>query len=384
LSRALRGETRLELLHLTGGRSSGTRFGGSRRVGIGRYSKTIVFCEDIDHAERMRQALILWNGDEVVKNHKYVMRITGDDNVGKAQLDNFILPESTYPVIATTSRLMNTGVDARTCKLIVLDQTIQSMTTFKQIIGRGTRILEDYGKTWFTIMDFKRATLLFADPKFDGDPVQIYEPKPEEPPEPPEPPLPPGPPGPPRDKFHVHGVAVHIVRETVQFVGGDGQIVTESVKDYTRNTVRKKFVLFDDFLNTWSKAEQKRAIIQELEEQGLPLDALEEIVGRDYDPFDLICHVAYDQPPLTRRERAQQVRKRNYFGRFGDKARAVMEALLEKYADQGIEAVESPDALKVIPFPKLGTPVEIITAFGGRKEFQSALRDLKTQLYQTA
>lgn len=350
---------------------------------IGRYSKTIVFCEDIEHAERMRQALILWNGDEVVKNHKYIMRITGDDNVGKAQLDNFILPESTYPVIATTSKLMNTGVDARTCKLIVLDQTIQSMTTFKQIIGRGTRILEEYNKSWFTIMDFKRATQLFADPQFDGDPVQIYEPKPDSPPEPPE--LPPGPddpqPGPPRDKFHVSNVPVKVIRETVQYVGGDGTIVTESVKDYTRKTVRKKFALFDDFLNTWSKAEQKRAIIRELEEQGLQLEALEDIVGRDYDPFDLICHIAYDEPALTRKERASRVRKKNYFTRYGNKARVVMEALLDKYADQGIEAVESPDALKIIPFPTIGTPVEIIQAFGGRNQFQSAMRDLKNQLY---
>jgi type I restriction enzyme, R subunit len=325
---------------------------------IGRLSKTIVFCEDIDHAERMRQALILWNGDEVVKNHKYVMRITGDDNIGKAQLDNFILPESQYPVIATTSKLLNTGVDARTCKLIVLDQNIQSMTTFKQIIGRGTRILEEFGKTWFTIMDFKRATLLFADPNFDGDPVQIYEPDPVDPPEPPEPPDGPGPdlppPGPPRDKFHVAGVAVNVLRETVQFVGGDGRIVTESVKDYTRKTVRKRFALFDDFLNTWSKAEQKQAIIHELEDQGLPLNALEEIVGHDYDPFDLICHVAYDEPPLTRKERAGRVRKKNYFNRFGPQARAVMEALLDKYSDHGIEAVESHDALKVVPFPDIG------------------------------
>ncbi|MDB6027408.1 MAG: restriction endonuclease [Verrucomicrobiales bacterium] len=351
---------------------------------IGRFSKTIVFCEDINHAERMRQALILWNGDEVVKNHKYIMRMTGDENIGKAELDNFILPESKYPVIVTTSKLLTTGVDARTCKLIVLDQNIQSMTTFKQIIGRGTRILEEYGKTWFTIMDFKRATLLFADPDFDGPPEQVYEPTPDDPPEPPEPPEPPTPPGPPRDKYNVANVSVSVARETVQFVGADGRIVTESVKDYTRKTVRKKFALFDDFLNTWSKAEQKRAIIHELEEQGVPLDALEEIVGREYDPFDLICHVAYDEPPLTRKERAEQVKKRNYFTRFGGKARLVMEALLEKYADQGIEAVESADALKIIPFPTLGTPVEIIQAFGGRNQFQSALRDLKTQLYQTA
>ena len=358
-----------------------------------RFAKTIVFCDDVDHAERMRQALINWNGDEVVKNHKYVMRITGDDAAGKAELDNFILPESKYPVIATTSRLLNTGVDARTCKLIVLDQHIQSMTTFKQIIGRGTRILEDYGKTWFTIMDFKGATRLFLDPDFDGEPVQIYDPKPDDPPEPPDPPLPPESdppvifPDPPPiglPKYHVANVPVAVLRERTQFLGPDGELSTESVKDYTRKTVRKKFALFDDFLNTWSKAEQKRAIIHELEEQGVPLGALEEVVGREYDPFDLICHVAYDEPPLTRQERAQQVRKRNYFARYGDKARAIMEALLDKYADQGIEAIESPDALKIVPFPQIGTPVEIIQAFGGRKHFLAAVRDLETNLYLVA
>ena len=350
-----------------------------------RFAKTIVFCEDVDHAERMRQALIMWNGDEVVRNHKYVMRITGDDSVGKAELDNFILPESKYPVIATTSKLLNTGVDARTCKLIVLDQRIESMTTFKQIIGRGTRILEEYNKTWFTIMDFKGATSLFADPDFDGEPVEIYDPDPDDPPRPPgeneEPPVEPPPPGPRRAKYHVGDVPVKIVRERVQFIGADGNLATESVKDYTRKTVLKKYALFDDFLNTWSKAEQKVAILSELEEQGVPFEALEDAVGRNYDPFDLICHVAYDQPPLTRKERAEQVRKRNYFARFGDKARAVMEALLDKYADQGIEAIESPDALKIVPFPQLGTPVEIIQAFGGRNQFQSAMRDLKKQLY---
>ena len=354
-----------------------------------RFAKTIVFCEDIDHAERLRQALILWNGDEVVKNHKYVMRITGDDPIGKAELDTFILPESKYPVLVTTSRLLNPGVDVRTCKLIVLDQRIESMTTFKQIIGRGTRILEDYGKTWFTIMDFKGATSLFADPDFDGEPVQIYEPDPDDPPTPPEdddgggitvvdPPLP------GRTKYHVDKVAVSILRERTQFLGADGQLSTESVKDYTRKTVRKKYALFDDFLETWSKADQKRAIVHELEELGVPLDALEDAVGHDYDPFDLICHVAYDQPPLTRKERADRVRKRNYFARYGDKARAVMEALLDKYADQGIESVESPDALKIQPFPQIGTPVEIVRAFGGRARFQAALRDFQNQLYTAA
>jgi type I restriction enzyme, R subunit len=337
------------------------------------FAKTIVFCEDIDHAERMRQALIMWNGEHVLKNHKYVMRITGDDPQGKAELDNFILPESKYPVIVTTSKLLNTGVDAQTCKLIVLDQRIQSMTSFKQIIGRGTRILQDYGKTWFTIMDFKGATCLFADPDFDGDPVQVYNPDPGEPPVPPEPPESgpdpgpfPEPPGPGRTKYHPENVSVSVIRERVQYIGGDGQLMTESVKDYTRTQVRKQYALMADFINRWSAAEQKRAIIQELEQRGIPFDALEAAVGRDYDPFDLILHVAYDELPLTRRERTDRVRKRNYFTRFGPKARAVMEALLDKYADQGLDSLESPDALKVIPFTTIGTPVEIVHAFGGR------------------
>jgi type I restriction enzyme R subunit len=353
-----------------------------------RFAKTIVFCEDIDHAERMRQALIMWNGDEVLKNHKYVMRITGDDARGKAELDNFILPESKYPVIATTSKLLNTGVDARTCKLIVLDQRIESMTTFKQIIGRGTRILEEYGKTWFTIMDFKGATKLFQDDKFDGPPEQIYEPEPDDPPTPDDPEGPiiidPPPPGPGREKFYVANVSAKIVRERTQFIGGDGKLMTESVKDFTRKTMLKKYALVDDFLNIWSKAAQKRAIVRELEEQGIPLDALEDAVGRDYDPFDLVCHVAYDQPPLTRKERAERVRKRNYFTRYGDKTRAVMEAILNQYSNQGLEAIESPDALKIFPFTQIGTPVEIIKSFGGRPKFQAALRDLETQIYQAA
>jgi type I restriction enzyme R subunit len=350
------------------------------------FAKTIVFCEDIDHAERMRQALIMWNGDQVLKNHKYIMRITGDDPVGKAELDNFILPENRFPVIVTTSRLLNTGVDAQTCKLIVLDQRIESMTTFKQIIGRGTRILDTYGKTWFTIMDFKGATSLFSDPDFDGEPAQIYEPDPGEPPEPPEPegdPNPPPPdPTPGRPKYHVDGVPVKVIRERVQYMSGDGRLITESVKDFTRTQVRKQYALMDEFINQWSSAEKKCAIIHQLEHQGIPLEALEKAVGRDYDPFDLILHVAYDQPPLTRKERADRVRKTNYFGRYGAQARAIMEALLDKYADQGLESLESPEVLKVVPFPQLGTPVELIHAFGSRKQYMAALRDLETQLYQ--
>jgi type I restriction enzyme R subunit len=279
-------------------------------------------------------------------------------------------------------------VDARTCKLIVLDQRIESMTTFKQIIGRGTRILEEYNKTWFTIMDFKGATNLFLDPDFDGEPVQIYEPQPDEPPIPDDPDGPngifPDPSGPGRVKYHVANVSAKIILERTQFIGGDGRLTTESVKDFTRKTVCKKYALVDDFLNTWSKAAQKRAIVRELEEQGIDLNELEAAVGRDYDPFDLVCHVAYDQPPLTRQERAENVRKRDYFKRYGDKTRAVMEAILNQYSNQGLEAIESPEALKVFPFTQIGTPVEIIKAFGGRNQFQAALRDLEDQIYRAA
>jgi len=261
------------------------------------------------------------------------------------------------------------------------------MTTFKQIIGRGTRILEEYGKSWFTIMDFKGATVLFQDDKFDGPPEQIYEPEPDDPPtsedegggsggD--------GPPGPGRDKFYVANVSAKILRERTQFIGGDGKLATESVKDYTRKTMLKKYALVDDFLNTWSKAAQKKAIVRELEEQGVPFDALLDAVGRDYDPFDLVCHVAYDQPPLTRKERADNVRKRNYFTRYGDRTRAVMEAVLNQYSNQGLEAIESPDALKIAPLTQFGTPVEIIRSFGGRTKFQAALRDLENQIYQAA
>ncbi|TYO99974.1 type I restriction enzyme R subunit [Geothermobacter ehrlichii] len=365
-----------------------------------RYAKTIVFCEDTDHAERMRQVLVNENADLAAENSKYVMRITGDDQVGKMELDNFIDPESRYPVIATTSRLMNTGVDAQTCKLIVLDQTIQSMTTFKQIIGRGTRINEDYGKFYFTIMDFKKATELFADPAFDGDPVQIYEPDENDPPVPPDPPedgedgeggpdgelSPPEPPGDgkgePRVKYIVDDVPFWVVAERVQYYGKDGKLITESLKDYTKRTVRQKFKSLDDFLRRWNEADKKQAIIRELEEQGVLLEALAEEVGKEFGPFDLICHVAFDQPPLTRRERAENVRKRNYFTKYGEQARAVLNALLDKYADEGVENIEDLKVLRINPFDSIGTPTEIVNQFfGGRQNYEQALRELEEQLY---
>lgn len=365
------------------------------------YAKTIVFCEDIDHAERMRSALTNLNPERVRENRKYVMKITGDDAEGKAELDNFIDPESRYPVIATTSKLMTTGVDAQTCKLVVLDQRIQSMTEFKQIIGRGTRINEDYDKFWFTIMDFKKATELFADKDFDGDPVQIYQPGPVDPPVPPDdkdnppidtppvqPPLPPAPPGEKRIKYVVGDVSVYVVAERVQYYGNDGKLITESLKDYTRNAVRKEYESLDQFLRRWTTAEKKLAIIEELRQQGVLLEALAEEVGKeigkDCDAFDLICHVAFDQPPLSRRERAEQVKKRNYFTRYGGQARKVLEALLDKYADTGIENIESMNVLQLDPLSGFGTPLEIVQTFGGKAQYQAALRELEKQLYDTA
>jgi len=352
-----------------------------------RLAKTIVFCEDIDHAERMRQALVNENADLIAQDAKYVMRITGDSPEGKAELDNFILPEQRYPVLVTTSKLLNTGVDAQTCKLIVLDQRIESMTTFKQIIGRGTRINEDYGKLWFTIMDFKKATELFADPDFDGPPIQIYEPKPDEPIEPPsEGPIievypPPTPPD-GRVKYVVDKVEVMVLRERVQYFDKDGKPITESLKDFTRKAVLKNFASLDAFLDHWGNAEQKRVLVEEFVGRGIFLEALAEEVGRDYDPFDLVCHVAYDQPPLTRKERAANVRKRNYFTKYGDQARAVLDALLDKYADEGLEPVESVDVLKVQPFNRLGTPVELVRIFGGREKYLQAVRELEKELYR--
>jgi type I restriction enzyme R subunit len=358
-----------------------------------RLAKTIVFCEDIDHAARMRQALINANADLAAKYPKYVVQITGDNEEGKRELDNFIDPEKPYPVIATTSRLMNTGVDAQTCKLIVLDRTINSMTEFKQIIGRGTRINEDYDKLWFTILDFKRATELFADPAFDGEPVVIYEPQPGQPIAPPDDPAIPeehpvdlvpeqGEPGQPRIKYVIGDVPVYVAREQVQYYGVDGKLVTESLRDYTRIVIGRRFTSLDDFLRTWSAAEKKQAVIAELEAQGVFFDELAQELGKDLDPFDLILHIAFGQKPLTRGERAMNVKKRNVFGKYGDTARKVLDALLDKYADAGIIDIEQGEVLRLSPLDRLGSPVELIQSFGGRLQYLQALAELERSLYQ--
>ncbi|MCE5211522.1 MAG: DEAD/DEAH box helicase family protein [Deltaproteobacteria bacterium] len=352
------------------------------------FAKTIIFCEDIDHAERMRAAIVNVAGQLAIDNPRYVMRITGDSAEGKAELDNFIDRESKFPVIATTSELLTTGLDVRTCKLIVLDKTINSMTVFKQIIGRGTRIEEEYNKYFFTIMDFKKATELFRDPDFDGEPVVIYEPKDDEDPVPPDPD---GDGGEGDDeggdtegptKYVINGVPVSIVAERIEYYGPDGNLITESYRDFTRKQIKSEFASLEDFLRSWNTARKKQAIITLLEEHGVILENLAELVGKEYSDFDLICHIAYDQPPLTRKERANNVRKRNYFTKYGAQTRAVLNALLDKYADKGIESVENAKVLKLKPFSDIGTPLEIIkNVFGGKANYEKAILELEQVLY---
>ncbi|MCG9697242.1 DEAD/DEAH box helicase family protein [Shewanella sp. Isolate11] len=387
-------------------------------------AKTIVFCNDIDHAERMRRAIANLSPDQMAKSDKYVMKITGDDEIGKAQLDNFINPKKAYPVIATTSELMTTGVDAKTCKLVVLDQNIQSMTKFKQIIGRGTRIDEKYGKLWFTILDFKKATELFADERFDGTPEKVIKITPtdiedeevdidtigddfpnddtdtsddmpndtindsidendsgnagvddnewSEDDEPRK-----------VHKYRVSGVTVSIVAERVQYYDSDGKLVTESFKDYTRKTMAKQFASLDEFVKRWNESDRKQAIIDELANEGIIWQALEDEVGKELDPFDMICHVVYDQPPLTRKERANNVKKRNYFTKYSETAQAVLDNLLVKYADVGVQEIESMQVLKVQPFNEIGSLSEIVKkGFGGKEQYEQAISELEAEIYQ--
>ncbi len=381
--------------------------------GYDRYAKTIVFCADIDHAERMRSALQRHNADIAATNHKYIMQITGDNDEGKRELDNFINPEEKFPVIATTSELMTTGVDAQTCKVIVLDCNIASMTKFKQIIGRGTRINEEYGKLYFTILDFRNATDLFADRDFDGDPIRV-KPVTEETDlggivdeeendttpiideesgeeiltEVPEIRTPPTggteTPPPPRQKIYVNGVDVSVLVSRELYFDQHGRPITVSLKDHTKEIIKGQFASLDDFLNRWNTTDRKEAIIKELQEQGVLVEALMEAVEKQVDLFDLICHIAYDQPPLTRKERANNVKKRNYFTKYGEQSRKVLEALLDKYADEGIENIESMEVLKVKPLNEFGSPIEIISEFGSKEEYLKAIRELENELYKTA
>lgn len=374
-----------------------------------RFNKTIVFCRDIDHAERMRSAIANLNSDLVLQNHKYVMRITGDNDEGKRELDNFIDPEQTYPVIATTSELMTTGVDAQTCKLIALDTEIGSMTKFKQIVGRGTRVNEEFGKLYFTIMDFRNVTDLFADPNFDGDPVrikiiaedtpanddfdndlpeelqtddngntdQVNDPKPdysdpftEKKTKP--------------TKVYVNGVDVTVLNSRELYFDKEGKPITVSLKAYTKDILSEKYTSLDQFLNLWKNSDRKDAIIQELAEQGVMIEELLQAVNKECDLFDIICHVAFDQKPLTRKERANEVKKRNYFAKYGEQARNVLTALVDKYADEGVETIESMEVLKLNPISEFGSPMEIVKTFGGREMYLNAIKELENEIYSIA
>ncbi len=374
-----------------------------------RFDKTIVFCTDIDHASRMRNALANLNSDLMAQNSKYVMQITGDNDEGKRELDNFINPSEKYPVIATTSKLMTTGVDAQTCKLIVLDSNIGSMTEFKQIIGRGTRINEEYGKTFFTIMDFRNVTDKFIDPDFDGEAVKIKEIKEdedidntedddnsliideesgeeiifvtpsiknageidEEPKT-------------PREKIYINGVDVTVLNERIQVRNNSGELITTSYKDYTKQKIQEEFSSLDDFLNKWSKADKKQAIIDELYEKDILFTELKDEIGKDIDVFDLICHIAYDKPPLTRKERVKSVQKRDYFTKYEGTARAIIEKLLQKYSDEGIESIETISVLKLPDFSEFGSPIEIVNIFGGKPKYLELIQEIEYEIYKEA
>lgn len=362
-----------------------------------RFDKSIFFCVDTEHADRMRQALVNENRDLFGEDERYVTRITGDDDIGKKQLDNFRDVSSRYPVLVTTSKLLTTGVDTQMVKIIVLDSNINSMTEFKQIIGRGTRVREDLGKMFFTIFDFRNATRLFADPDFDGPVEQDAEftpgPDGEIPPLPDDPPegesdgaeeLPPSvdPPGGRRQKYYVHDVEVTVLKQRVQYINKDGKLITESLIDYTRRNVRGRYATLNDFLIEWNSAERKQAILDELATQGILIEELQEQIGQEFDPFDLLCHVAFDQKPLTRRERANNVKRRNYFAKYGGQAAAVLDALLEKYADSGVADLESMDILKVNPIKDFGSPIYIVNRiFKGKTNFEQAMKELTHELY---
>lgn len=376
-----------------------------------RYQKVIMFCEDTEHALSMRQALINENPDLAKENDKYVMRITGNDKRGSREIENFIDPGSEYPVIATTSKLLSTGVDTQTVKLIVLDMNINSIGMFKQMIGRGTRIKEEYGKEFFTIMDFRGATRLFADPEFDGDPIVVYEPSEEDSVIPPEDEV--------KDeesdlfgesddkfsdefreddadyptnsdevfegvkKFYVDDVEVRVATERVQYYD-DGVLKTESLVDYTKKNIKKEYADLNSFIKDWNSADKKSAILDELRSKGVFLDEVRKEMGDsadNLDEFDLILHLAFDQKPLTRQERANNVKKQDYFGKYSDLAIEVLNTLLEKYKDEGIKDIDDIKILSLDEFKEIGTPPVIIKEFGGKGKYLETIKELEKELY---
>lgn len=354
---------------------------------MGGMVKTIVFCPDQEEAQVMRDLLMEMNQLMVRKNPKYIVRITSDDRVGKSLLDDFIDPDSDYPVVATTSELLSTGVDCKTCGLIVIDKEVNSMTTFKQMVGRGTRIYERTGKMNFDILDFRNVTTLFSDPDFDGDP-EPPEGDPVNPPVPNPKPYPPVDPPPvvasePR-KLYVTGRNIRIVHEVVQYLGEDGKtLCTESVTDYTRKAIKQHYPTLDSFSGAWRQARKKKEFLQEM-------DDIEELIRAvreenpalaDKDEFDIICHVAFDGKPLTRRERVEGVRKRGYLNKYKGEALKIIEALMDKYAETGVLDIESINILSIYPFNQFGKTPKIMKLFGGREAYNKMIAELEEQLY---
>lgn len=346
-----------------------------------RMDKAIFFCVDQEHADRMREALVNENADMCAKDDRYVMRITANDDAGVKQLENFQDVASPYPVLVTTSKLLSAGVNVQTVKYIVLDSNIKSLTEFKQIIGRGTRVNEEYGKLYFTIFDFRDVTRLFYDEAFDGPTEQDddYHPGQTVPPKPPKPPKPETEKKP---KYVLGDTEVTVARTHVQYLDADGKLVTEDLMDFTRSKVKNVYASMAEFLTAWNAADRKQAIIGEMEKQGVLFDELRKVTGKDLDPFDMILHIVFDQPPLTRRERAEKVRKRNYFAKYGEKAAAILDSLLDKYAETGIVEMENLDTLKVEPLKRYGTPLQILNdIFKGKDNYLAAIRDLANELY---
>ncbi len=357
-----------------------------------RFAKTIVFCVDIEHAERMRQALTKLNADLCADNHKYIIRITGDNDEGKKQLDNFIDKDSVYPTIVTTSKLMTTGVNCQTCKNIVLDNIFgeNGMSEFKQIIGRGTRIVEDYGKMYFTILDFRNATRLFADPKFNGPNIQsedydskgnkgkkaiyadieefkeaedkdIGEEK--------------------KKKIYVNNVEVMMLSERVQYYDKDGKLITESLKDFTKKNILQDYASLDDFLTLWTSEEKRSAILKELENKGIFIDELRKMYPADVDDFDLICDIAYGIKPLTKSQRANKSSVNEVLNNYSDKCKQILEILLEKYSNDEIDDLTDRKVLKLPEFNDYGSPVKIASLFGGINGYLHAVHSVQNALY---
>ena len=352
-----------------------------------RMAKTIVFCPTEEAAERMRIALVNHNADMVKENPDYCVRITGSDDYGKSKLDYFISVSEKYPVIATTSKLLSTGADCKMTKLIVLDEMIGSMTEFKQIIGRGTRLREKEGKTHFVVMDFRNVSRLFADPEWDG-PIEIDDDfDPENNPK--------GgkrnegggltPPNPPAIKPIVdrNGCKVEIIHKTVSVYDTNGKLLRqESIVDYTKENIRGEYATLDAFIREWRKDPKKDKIQSTLLERGIDIEQLKkEQAMEEVDDFDFICHIAFNQKPLTRKERAENVKKQDFLSRYNGVAKEVLEALLDKYMNKGITEITSTEVLRLDPFMKLGKPSKIASYFGGKDGYKHAVEELQNAIY---